>query len=117
MTRVYVAGPMTGYPRHNFDAFEAATAVLRAHGYEVVSPHEIDLADGFDPDAPREFTTADYAHAMRRDVEAILTVDAIALLPGWADSRGARIEESVGSALALHVAPLDRFLNPERPSP
>jgi hypothetical protein len=102
---------MTGYPRWNFDAFADATAQLRARGYEVISPAERDLAEAFDPDAPvTEFSDADYAAAMRRDVEAVLTVDGIALLPGWEQSRGAQIEATLGRALGLSVAPVADFL-------
>ena len=36
--RLYVAGPMTGLPDHNYPAFAEAAARLRAVGYEVESP-------------------------------------------------------------------------------
>jgi hypothetical protein len=52
--KVYLAGPMTGYPRWNFDAFDEAARQLRSDGHDVVSPHELDLERGFDPDAPVE---------------------------------------------------------------
>jgi nucleoside 2-deoxyribosyltransferase len=100
--KVYLAGPMTGYPRWNFDAFEAAAADLRRQGHEVVSPHETDLADGFDPDAPvEEYTLADRQAAMRKDIEHVLSVDAIYLLPGWSKSRGAFVELGVADAIGI----------------
>jgi len=109
--KIYVAGPMTGYPRWNFDAFARATALLRESGYEVVSPAEIDLSLGFDPDAPAEnYTPAAYQAAMRRDVEALLAVDAVALLPGWSASRGAKLEATIGNALGLRVEPIETYL-------
>lgn len=114
--KVYLAGPMTGLPRWNFDAFAAAAAELRAAGYDVTSPHEFDLDDGFDPDAPVEGFTQDDLHAaMRRDVQAVLGVDAVVLLPGWHDSTGARLEASVASAIGTPTYLLDRFL--ERSTP
>ncbi|WP_457825134.1 DUF4406 domain-containing protein, partial [Staphylococcus aureus] len=36
MTRIYVAGPMSGLPELNFPAFHAAAAELRAQGFDVV---------------------------------------------------------------------------------
>lgn len=109
--KLYLAGPMTHYPRWNFDAFEKATADLRAAGYEVVSPHELDLAAGFDPDAPVEdFTDAQHRAAMRRDVEALLSVDGVALLDGWESSTGARFEVEVSNALGLPCQPLYTYL-------
>lgn len=47
--KLYLGGPMTGYPEFNFPAFHAAAAVLRADGHEVWSPAEFDLTEGFDP--------------------------------------------------------------------
>ena len=40
MTRVYIAGPMTGLPDFNYPAFNAAAAKLRALGLEVLNPAE-----------------------------------------------------------------------------
>lgn len=109
--KLYLAGPMTGYPRWNFDAFAEATAQLRAAGYEVVSPAEEDLKRGFDPDAPVEdFSLEDLREAMRRDVAHLFEVDAVALLPGWLNSRGALAESYLADALHLVNAEIDHFL-------
>lgn len=109
--KLYVAGPMTGLPRWNFDAFAEAAERLRAAGHEVTSPHEFDLDDGFDPDAPVEdFTKADLHKAMRRDVEAVLQCEAVILLDGWHVSRGARLEADVAQAIGTPTYLLDRFL-------
>lgn len=111
MPTLYIAGPMSGLPRWNFDAFAEAADSLRAAGYDVVSPHEIDLACGFDPDDPEEtFTLADWHEAMRRDVEALLHVDGVALLPGWQRSSGAFVEAVVADAIGLPVNPLGAWL-------
>lgn len=99
--RLYVAGPMRGYEQYNFPAFHEATAQLREAGYEVVSPAEMDLELGFDPNSTAEFTEADYAAAMRRDIETLLTVDGVALLHGWRKSKGANVEHDVARALGL----------------
>lgn len=112
--KIYLAGPMSGYPRWNFPAFEAAAAQLRALGYEVVSPAENDLAHGVDPNAPGfTFTEKDYADAMRRDVAILLEVDGVALLDGWNESRGASLEAQIGLALGLEVGTLSAFTGKE----
>ena len=40
--RVYIAGPMTGIPQYNFPEFDRVATLLRAMGYDVVSPAELD---------------------------------------------------------------------------
>ncbi|WNN93676.1 nucleoside deoxyribosyltransferase [Arthrobacter phage CallinAllBarbz] len=109
---VYLAGPMSGYPRWNFDAFDEAAAKLRRRGFAVLSPAEMDRANGFNPDAPvEEFTLEDRHKAMRADLNAILHVaEAVVYLPGSADSDGALLEMSVGLAIGKPVTPLDYAL-------
>ena len=90
MMRVYVAGPMRGYPAFNFPAFFEAAERLTALGWDVTNPAAMDMeCDGFDPtkDAAR-----DEPFYMRRDLPAVLGCDAIALLPGWQHSSGATKE-------------------------
>ena len=38
---VYIAGPMRGYPRFNFDAFDAAAEMLQ-DTCDVISPAQLD---------------------------------------------------------------------------
>jgi len=90
--RVYVSGPMTGLPNLNFPAFHKAAASLRASGYEVVNPAELDESDGVD------LPWADY---LRRDIRYLLDCTHIALLPGWENSRGARLEKHIADELGM----------------
>ncbi|GKS93199.1 DUF4406 domain-containing protein [Acidovorax sp. SUPP2825] len=92
MKRIYVAGPMTGYPELNFPAFHAAAAALRAEGHHVENPAEINA----DP-------TAQWLDCMRADIPRLVTCDAVFLLPGWERSRGARIEQALAAGLGLQV--------------
>lgn len=113
---LYLAGPMTGLPRFNYDAFEDATERLREAGYIVYSPHELDEAlglheDGFDPDVPDSFTPAMRRKVMRFDLDVVLNhADAIAVLPGWSKSKGARLEVEVAGAIGKRVAPVEAWL-------
>lgn len=94
--KIYLAGPMSGYPTFNFPAFDAAVAALRRIGHTVISPHELD--DIGIAAAARESTDGtpipgtSWAGFLGRDIKALEKCEAIALLPGWADSRGARLE-------------------------
>jgi hypothetical protein len=84
---------MTGIEDYNFPAFHAAAADWRREGWQVVNP-----ADHFDGDQ-----TLSYPVYMREDIKALLSVDAIALLPGWEHSKGARLEHDIARALGLEV--------------
>jgi hypothetical protein len=97
--KIYIAGPMTGLPQHNYPAFHAATDVLSNAGYEPISP----ARPGLTEDAAR----ADY---MRRGLTDVLEADGVALLPGWERSRGACLEVQVAEALDLPVQPLERWM-------
>lgn len=88
----YVAGPMRGMPKYNFPAFEEAEQWLLARGYDVTSPHRLDLQNGFDPEKDEPFFIEDCA---RRDIDAIFSVDALVLLPGWENSKGAKAEKAL----------------------
>lgn len=104
---LYVSGPMTGLPEFNYPAFEAATVALRAAGYTVVSPHELDADAGVDL---ATFGPAERRAALARDAEAVLTADGVATLPGVAMSSGARAELALAAAIPIPVAALARWL-------
>lgn len=112
MTSLYVAGPMTGYPEWNFPAFEEATEALREHGFEVVSPHEIDLEDGFDPLS--DGVDFDLRSALERDVAEVLKADGLALLDGWEESSGATIEVLTASSKGAPSRPVREWLRAAR---
>lgn len=97
---IYIAGPMRGFPKFNFPLFNAAAKLWRQRGWKVVSPAEIDVeVDGLDPDNP--VSAKPFKFYMRRDVKLLLEVDAVAFLPGWESSEGARVEYTVARALDL----------------
>ena len=107
--KLYIAGPMTGYPGFNFPAFHAAARVLRAQGHDAVSP-----AEQFGGN-----TTLPYQVYTRHDAELILTVEGIVLLDGWGKSTGAKTETALGLWLGLPFFYLDgdllQAMKPENP--
>jgi hypothetical protein len=104
---VYIAGPMSGIEEYNYPAFREAAARLRDYGFVVVSPVELDEAEGYDPThSPPGFDKpAEYAHFLSRDVQKIVEweVEKIVVLPGWETSGGARTEVTFGQALGLDI--------------
>lgn len=100
--RIYIAGPMSGLPEFNYPAFAAAAAALRMAGYEVASPHEVDVSDVSEAD--RTWTLY-----MRRCIPMLLSCDAVALLPGWIRSRGAMLEFRIAVALGMECRSVEKW--------
>ena len=116
--KVYVAGPMRGIPEFNYPAFTTATAKLRTQGHEVFNPTEQDLIRD-NKDWGREVPSGNLREAEAKgfslrtalgdDLAFICKyADAVALLPGWVHSKGARAERATAEALGLQVILLDR---------
>ena len=105
---IYVAGPMRGYRMWNFPAFDEASALIRSLGYEVVSPAEMDRMLWFDETDPETtFSEKNWMMAMRRDYAAIVCCDALALLPGWERSKGARLERAFAEQIGIPIFRVD----------
>lgn len=95
--KLYIAGPMRGYPCFNFPAFDQAAEYLVLQGHEAVSPAQMDRDEFGWAECPdtNVSDTFDVEDALRRDFLAILASDGILLLPGWEHSTGARAERFV----------------------
>lgn len=105
---IYVAGPMRGYEKWNFPAFDANSEFLRSLGWETISPADIDRGIGFDEnDEDAVFTETDFREAMKRDYAALIGCDAIAFIPGWENSTGAKLEREFGAKLELDFYRVD----------
>jgi hypothetical protein len=90
MKRIYLSGPMTGIADNNFPAFHDWAAKLRDQGFDVVSPAEIQVAGTWEL-------------CLRADLRELCTCDAIALMPGWENSKGANLELHVAHRLGMEV--------------
>lgn len=90
--KLYLAGPMTGYPDLNFPHFTEIAALLRSIGHEVVNPAEVNP----DPGTPWE-------QCMKEDIAVLLGCQGIALLSGWQKSRGATLEHHIAQSLGMQV--------------
>lgn len=95
IVKLYLAGPMSHYPDHNYEAFQSAARELRMLGYTVANPAEIN------PD-----TGIGWKASMLRDIPHVLSADALALLPDWQLSRGARLEVHIAQELGIPTLPV-----------
>jgi len=92
--KVYILGPMSGYPDFNRPAFREAAAELRSRGFDVVCPAELD--DLYDE--PNHYTGY-YV----RDIPYLLQCDIGVALPGWRKSKGASLEAVILNTLERPV--------------
>ena len=91
--RIYIAGPMTGHADHNYPAFHTAAKWLRDAGWDVANPAE---NFGGCTDLPRE-------SYLRADVALLVDCAAMALLPGWEESSGAKLEYLLARAFGMEI--------------
>lgn len=88
--KVYIAGPMSGLPSCNRQAFNQVAVVLTLGGHVPLNPAV--LPDGL--------TQADY---MAIGMTMLQRAEAIYLLEGWQASAGARAEFALAEKLGLYV--------------
>ncbi len=93
--KIYISGPMTGMPDYNFPAFHEAARYFAKNcsGWEVMNPAE---NFGGRTDLSRETY-------LRADIKMLAECDAIAMLTGWENSRGAKLEYLIACELGLLV--------------
>jgi len=107
MTRIYIAGPITGRPDLNRAAFAAAATQLRKLGHDVVNPHDIDPHQ-HDGDCPASYAVAEpgghgAACYLRPCFVALLGCDEVHMLHGWTASTGACRERQVAGWAGIPV--------------
>lgn len=108
--KLYVSGPMRGIEAFNFPAFESASRALRDAGYDVVSPHEVDLEHGFDPTTSEDPEGDQLAEMLARDAAAIAGCDGLALLRDWRQSSGARWEVDLAKMTGKTAQSVENWL-------
>ncbi len=98
--RVYIAGKMTGVKDFNYAAFHAAEEMLRQRDCEPINPARTDNGSTH---RPREYY-------LTEAIRLLLECDAVALLPGWEDSAGARLEVAIAEELLRPVISMEWLL-------
>lgn len=107
--RLYLAGPMTSIPQFNIPEFDRVANELRALGFDIVSPAELDdeetrrisLASPDGALATLETHNKTWGDFLARDVKLLADegIQGVVVLPGWERSRGARLETFVASRM------------------
>ena len=122
--RPYVSGPIAGASNlsreEKLQRFTRAELVLRNQGYEPVNPLGVTACPTEDcsPDlvgVARYRADGTYNHSwgcwLKYDLIAMLNdADAIAMLPDWEESAGARLERTVAMSIGFPVIDLTRNL-------
>jgi len=98
--RLYISGPMTDMPNHNYLAFNEAAKQLREAGYEVLNPAELDLIEKKET----------WEECLRRDIKYEVECDGLALIFGWSESKGASLEKYIADQLGMPVATVEKFI-------
>lgn len=103
----YLAGPMKGYPEHNYPTFQRAAQVLRNTGIDIVSPAELHVK----VDVKAEEERTDYGYDfLQRDITFLtMHCHGLILLKGWPKSHGARTELSVAMSLDFPIWFYDEY--------
>lgn len=104
--RIYISGKMTGCPDLNRQAFDAAEKRLTAQGHFAINPHRINALFGTAEELKCSYFAlcARLARAvMDADLAAVRSCDAIYMLRGWENSRGAKKELAEALKYGLQV--------------
>lgn len=108
ITNVFLAGPMLNVLNMNAEAFRVAASALRTNiHYKVWNPIEDDWEHGFDPrgygtEEEMKARMFDFRAAYARNVERLCTwADAVAVLPRWDHSDGAKAQVMIAWRLTI----------------
>lgn len=104
--KLYISGPMNGYPDLNKKAFKVAENLLHFAGYETVNPHDIEPEFG-------SLTTTDIQpnnfNYLRGDLIEMLKCDGVAVIGNTTCSWGATIEIDLAHRVGLPVRPVEMW--------
>ena len=104
MRSIYIAGKYSAETEagedDNIRAAAAVAAQYLKDGWAVFCPHTMTQIIDREFNRPREMEWEDWLTA---DIHWISKCDAIHMLPGWRESKGARIEYLVAKGLGLRI--------------
>lgn len=117
MTKIYIAGPMYGYPEKNRASFQFAQEMLeKLHDVPeaaIANPISIPPYDHEADECPMgqrkvgEFDKHGAGCYYRTDLFEMLQCQAAVFLPGWENSVGSRLEMQVATACGIKLVFMD----------
>jgi len=102
--KIYLSVPTHGIADKNKPAFDAAAKKLRDEGHEVFNPADFSFKSNWKPSDHLAFKAAILIQGYSKNAPAGPVegpFDAIAQLPGWKESKDARIENFIADELGL----------------
>jgi hypothetical protein len=111
--KIYVSGKIAGLSEEEFrDSFGRGCALVMTLGDTPVSPLEVPACLSEDCNGVSErLSNSQYLHSwacyLKYDIIAMLECEAIALLPNWPTSKGAKFERYVAEQCGLDVFVID----------
>lgn len=109
MARLYISGPVTGIENDNVEAFWIAERDLDNAGYLASIPHQYVRAI-----AGHEEAMLCSIHALTSPTLGTPVFDGVALLPGWEQSEGAKLEKAVAEACGIPVKTVEEWIEEAR---
>lgn len=97
---VYISGPMAGLPELNYPAFFRAEKRIQDLGYAVENPAS-------NPEPPCK----SWEGYMRLSLIQLMRCHILVRLPGWENSRGAKMENEIAQRLNFKIFDLHTFLS------
>lgn len=89
MAKIYISGPITGNPGYK-SVFAEAEELIKSLHAEPINP----------ADNPDELPYREYIDI---GMEKLMHCDMICMLPGWADSPGARLEHEYATVVRMPI--------------
>lgn len=115
MTRLYISGPVTGKPDDNRAAFADARMSLYEAGITAFDPHNRVIPSDSHETAMLLCVNELTALAQKTGISyPVPRYDGVALLPGWEQSEGARLEKAVAEACGIPCKTVDEWIEEAR---
>jgi hypothetical protein len=94
MKKIYISGPISNHPTGNIELFAAEALKIRQGGDIAVNPHEVCAH------LPK---TSPWDDFMQVCIEELSSCDAILMLPGWQESKGANVEYEKAKEMGIEI--------------
>ena len=93
---------------NNYPAFYDAETIIRNLGHQAINPARIDPSEDASESLARSIasianTPNGFGYYLHRDINKLMEADAICVLPGWQESREAKIEVDIAESISLPV--------------